>query len=635
MSPAYHLSIAGLGPHRQTDLALPEHAEIRAPSATGKSTTAAAVALLLTGALPVGAADLAAMTRADAAGVVDVELRRDGEPSLRYRRTASGATTWSLGLASATSAAARGRLVGPVGDPALAPLTLAILSPDRLLAQLLTPGDLGRSLRRALDLALPAQDARGVVSELLTATGGAPLAPAEPGDWKAANTARLAADRSLAVEAGALRQASAEPPPTPTTAAPASESVATAQATVEAAELWATYRRTAGASERRAQALAQAADWDRRLAALGPQESDDGAPPPPQLSNRAEAAAVDTAEAALAKLRATTAADSPPAKEAAARLVAAKAARADCVSCGAPVPPETRQRSIKSAEVQHAEELRLAGVRRTEAIAKAEAALDLARAALRAQDARVEQREAERRGHTEASLRRSAWTAGRKAIGERPVVPPAVEGEPEPPTCPEPSPADTVGARSVLAAAEAARLHAEQARLQAERRSAAVSAAQASHDVAAAKADRAAAVAKAWRDAPGVIARAGLEFWQLALEAVDEGARLRLVLPTEDAPAAEQDTCQVMVTGPGPELPLAAASRGRQLRAAVALSLTLRRLASTRHPGGALPYSELPVIVDGAQDWSYGWPLATAGGPVWLLRTVPTRVAGGLSVVAL
>ena len=303
-----HLSIAGLGPHRQTDLAIPGHAELRAPSATGKSTTAAAVALLLTGQLPAGAADLAALTRADAAGVVDVELRRDGEPSLRYRRTASGATTWSAGLASATSAAARGRIFGPAGDPALAALTLAILTPAALLAQLLTPGDLGRSLRRALDLALPAQDARGVVGELLTANGGAPLADTEPSDWRAANTARLAADRVLAVEAGALRQASAEPPPTPTTTAPTPESVATAQATVDAAELWATYRRSAGASERRAQALAQAADWDRRLAALGPQESYDGAPLPPQLTNRAEAAAVDATEAALVKLRATTAA---------------------------------------------------------------------------------------------------------------------------------------------------------------------------------------------------------------------------------------------------------------------------------------------------------------------------------------
>lgn len=630
-----HLSIAGLGPHRQTDLAIPWHAEIRAPSATGKSTTAASLALLLTGQLPAGAADLAALTRADAAGVVDVELRRDGEPSLRYRRTASGATTWSLGLASATSAAARGRLFGPVGDPALSALTLAILTPAALLSQLLTPGDLGRSLRRALDLALPAQDARGVVGELLTTNGGAPLADTEPGDWKAANAARLAADRALAVEAGALRQASAEPPPAPTTTAPAPESVATAQATVDAAELWATYRRTAGASERRAQALASATDWDRRLAALGPQESYDGAPLPPQLSNRAESATVDEADKALGRLRISTLDSDPAVVDALREVEKARAIGTSCRACGATLSPEGKGRAIRAAEVRLGEDRKAAKAAREAAIAKAEAALDLARAALRAQDARVEQREAERRGHTEATMRRGTWAAGRKAIGERPVVPPAVEGEPKPPTRPEPSPADTMGARSIIAADAAAKLHAEQARLQGERRTAAISAAQTSHTAAQTRADRAAAVAKAWRDAPGVIARAGLEAWQLALEIVDEGARLRLVLPAEDASAAEQDTCQILVTGPGPELPLAAASRGRQLRAAVALSLALRRLASQRHPGGALPYSELPVIVDGAGDWSYGWPLSTAGGPVWLLRTVPTRIAGGLSVVAL
>lgn len=621
------LTIAGLGPHKSTALAIPAAAELRGPSTVGKSTVAHALTLLVQGVLPPGAAELAALTRADRAGVVEVELQRPGRPSLSYRRTASGKVTWSAGLAQEGNAAGRARLLGPVGDPGLTDLVLAVISPNALLAQLLSPGDRGRSLRRALDLALPAQDLGRVVDEALEAAGHAARTPTEPASWKSADAARKAAKSDADRAAGALSQASLPLPAVAPSTAIGADAIAAARATIDAAELWATYRRSAGASERRAQAIASAADWDRRLEALGPQPSYDGAPCPPQLDTRAEAQAVDEAERALDRLRASTADDSPAVKEAAGRLAKARAARSDCVACGAPVPPETRQRSIRSAEVQLTEERRLAAAQRSEAIAKAELALEEARKALRAAEARVAQRERERLAHTEAALERSTWQAGRRALGDRPAVPPAVQGEPEPPTCEEPTPSATMGARALIAEYAAAQARAQERATQERQHAAALAQAEQRAAVASAALARAQAIADAWRDAPGIVARAGLDSWQAALDHVDPQHRLRLELPEPTAPAAEQDTCRLYVTGGGGlSLPLAAVSTGRRVRAALSLALALRHLAAARYPGGALPFSELPIVLDDVQAWSEAMPAAV--GPLWLLRTVPPTPGG-------
>lgn len=628
---AYTLTIAGLGPHKSTTLAIPEAAELRGPSTVGKSTTAHALALLLQGALPAGAADLAALTRSDRGGVIEIELQRPGQPGLSYRRTAAGRVTWAAGLSQESNAAGRARLLGPVGETALADLTLAILSPNALLASILSPGDRGRPLRLALDLALPAQDLGRVVDEVLEAAGHTARTPSEPAGWKAADAARKLAKSDADRAAGALSQAGLPLPAIAPSSAPTPEALAAARATVEAAELWATYRRTAGASERRAQLLAQAADWDRRLAALGPQPSYDGAPCPPALSAQAEHAAVDVADKALGLARIAKIDDHPACADSLRELAKARAIGTTCGACGGALSPEGKGRAIKAAEVRLGEDRKAAKAELAARVVKAEAALEEARRSLRAAEARVAQREQERMGHTEAALERSTWQAGRKALGDRPTVPAPAEGAPEPPTCDEPTPSATMGARSVIAAHEAAVAQAEARATQERQHAAALAQAEQRADAASAALTRSQAIADAWRDAPGIVARAGMAAWQAALDTADPQHRLRLELPEPTAPAAEQDTCKLYVTGgQGLSLPLAAASTGRRVRAALSLALALRHLAAARYPGGVLPFAELPVVLDDVQAWSEVMPAAV--GPLWLLRTVASTPGGARQI---
>lgn len=116
-----------------------------------------------------------------------------------------------------------------------------------------------------------------------------------------------------------------------------------------------------------------------------------------------------------------------------------------------------------------------------------------------------------------------------------------------------------------------------------------------------AEAVRCQALVECWRRAPSEIARA-----QVA--ALGDMGPVTLRFP----PKESKDTPEIEVLVDGRSW--RRASHGRIVLADLYLRAAIRRAAGL---------DALPIIVDGAQDWSGAWPMDAIPGPVWLLRTTP------------
>ncbi len=618
------IELAGIGPHvGTTHLPLPNATEgrgalvIAGPSQSGKSTVAAALCYLLTGAAPDGSTIDPAVLSADAGSV---RVSADDGRVFELRISRSGRKAWKCGEETVSAAKDRHRVLGVLGLDAVASLVAGIVCPLALLKQ--AEDGQGRGLRATLTAALPERSLAGAFAELLGTS-----APALPGDAtdtrgavQATTRATAARDRALgALEGAQAAQQRHEEAGAPV--APDGAATAAARAVVDAGEAWAAYRRAGGAGERRAAQLAALADWEKRHAAIPPAVAYDGAPAPVRIDLRPFERKLEAARDALAAIpdSAGGALSGIWEKRNAAAIRWASMSTASCEACMQVVSKEQAERIKKSAAVQLDEERRLANEGLAKKRATAQAAVAEAEKALAWQ---AEKREAEEAGILAYEAERAQAkerTAALAALGPKPTVDPEPIGSPASPAAVEPTAEEVAQARALLsrAAQAAADLRAYEARTvtlseDLDRAADALKAREA--DLA-----RARAVELAHKGAPARVLEQQLVDWRPAARMLaGQGIEIRL------RPAGEIDGLDLMIDG----LPSYLASTGRRVHAAALLAFALRTLAARRYPatGGIGGFADLPICVDDAQAWSGGcYP---SRGPLLWLLTEPSAEAG-------
>jgi hypothetical protein len=674
-----YLLTQGIGPHSGSAAPLkltgPGYTDISGPSEAGK--TAAAVhglLLTLTGAAPGGEpwpVELISADRAEAA------IALDDRSTLRRTLTPARSSTWTTrtpqagGEPVSTSHKSQSAWQEAIGlDAAIA---APIVTPGEVWA--LASASRGRPLRDLLQAVSPPQDLRAIVSEWMDG-----LRDDEPhvegkartqGAASRATVARRAADEA----AGAARQAEAAlaaaevPPNLPAVPDPEYFAELARKATAAQGHLDALHAHHAyladvaawrsGEAGRAAQGEA-ATRWRAQVDALGGCPASLDPPLPGDVFGRLHAAQAELQAADVAvraAVEAVRAADRPARPkallDAEAAMAAAQAAVAEahegpsagaCPCCGQSISPEVRAQhlarreatlssaTIRLDDIEHAlrDDAAEARAAAADVLARAEAErAERAQALVAAEAAAEAHREAER-ASDRRTAERARWQAQRAAIGDCPAVP---EATPEPAAVPAPAwglGAD-IEARAVAAVAahrsafEAAARHAEVCQ-----------ALQVAHAAALARAQATAKTAQGAAQTAATAAARAVALLDAVRRAPTEAARR-----SDAALRAALGDCGVAIEwgsaeGTGPEVsvlidgrPWWCASAGRRLIAEVSLRLALRRLALARY-GGA--YEWLPVVADGAQDWSGAWPALRPGECVWRLYTRATP--GGRLTVA-
>jgi exonuclease SbcC len=622
------IEIVGIGPHQAaTTLPLPHNAEgrgaliIAGPSQSGKSTVAAALCYLLTGAAPDGSTIDPAALSADAGSV---RVSADDGRIFELRISRSGRKVWKCGEETITAAKDRWRILGPLGLDSVASLVAGIVCPLALLRQ--AEDGQGRLLRATLTAALPERSLDKALAELLGT-----FAPALPGDAvdtrgavQATTRATAARDRALgALDGAQAAQQRHEEQGAPTV--PDQSATAAARAVVEAGEAWAAFRRTGGAGERRAQQQAALADWRRRMAEIPPAQAFDGAPPPKVPSLRTEEAAVAQAQAELDRLPKSPADAAPGVHEK--RLAAATRwsalPTASCDLCGQVVPPPRIAQVAATARVQIEAERKTAQDLVDAARRRAQEQLAKAQEQLKVAQERAERAQAELEGYRAEAEARKLRNAAVAALGPEPTVDPEPTGAPATPAAVEPAAEEVTRARALLSRASqaAADLRAYEARTTtlSEDIGLAADALKARE----AELARARAVEAAHKGAPARVLEQQLVDWRPAAKMLaSQGVEIRI------RPAGEVDGLDLMIDG----LPSYLASTGRRVHASALLAYALRTLAARRHPqrGGIGGFADLPICIDDAQSWSGGnYP---SQGPLLWLLTEPSEEAGPAAI---
>jgi hypothetical protein len=618
------IEIVGIGPHQAaTTLPLPHNAEgrgaliIAGPSQSGKSTVAAALCYLLTGAAPDGSTIDPAALSADAGSV---RVSADDGRIFELRISRSGRKVWKCGEETITAAKDRWRILGPLGLDSVASLVAGIVCPLALLRQ--AEDGQGRLLRATLTAALPERSLDKALAELLGT-----FAPALPGDAvdtrgavQATTRATAARDRALgALDGAQAAQQRHEEQGAP--AVPDESATAAARAVVDAGEAWAAFRRAGGAGERRAQQQAALADWRRRMAEIPPAQSFDGAAPPKVPSVRAEEAAVAQAQAELDRLPKSPADAAPGLHEK--RLAAATRwgalPTASCDLCGQVVPSARISQVASTARVQIEAERKTAQDLVDAARRRAQEGLAKAQEALNVAQGRTERAQAELEGYRAEAEARKLRSAAVAALGPEPTVDPEPTGSPASPAVVEPAAEEVTQARALLS--RAAQAKADLRTYEARTTTLSEDIDRAADAVKAREAElaRARAVEQAHKGAPARVLEQQLVDWRPAARMLaSQGIEIRI------RPAGEIDGLDLMIDG----LPSYLASTGRRVHAAALLAFALRTLAARRYPatGGIGGFADLPICVDDAQAWSGGcYP---SRGPLLWLLTEPSEEAG-------
>lgn len=583
------LTVSGLGAYpAAVDLRIPDRAEVRGPSQSGKSTLLTAICAALLDTAPEG--PLVEEYVHDAAGRADVTLTLPGGPQVEWSLTRAGTRGIKVDGDRSPNAAAHRAALG-LDDLAIA---RAILVPQNWLVLARSPR--ARALRDVLTAVLPAVDLRAVVAERCD------LRPADPIDLKAAQAAQTSSNRAAAAAEGALAALEGAATPAPVQAPPV-DRVEKARAFLARHDAWSRY-------------IAELDRWQRvelarqaaaaRVDALGPRPPvDEAALSRARTRCRDARADVERArsELALAGRDLERAQDfvDPAAVDARRALDAAKAAPEHCPTCAQPWPAV----DLAALQARAAEATQAELDERARRVGPASARHDAAAAAVAQAGAR-EVAAHEALDVLEGDARRAAeWDRARAGI-------PAVDPGPQPTWEGEPLDSRAVEwrkqAEALLDAAARAAGATEAAERAARDRVVGLDRAREAAAAARAEADRVAALVEAIRRAPTEAARRGAEALAVALSGT--GLELRFAEPGDDG-----DEVRVRVDG----RPWWLASTGRLVRADVDLRIALRRLAAARYPAVlGRGYGALPVIVDRAQDWSGEWP-SDAG--VWRLAT--------------
>ncbi len=579
------LSISGLGAYPgAVDLRIPDRAEVRGPSQSGKTTILTAICAALLDVGPEGAL-LGEMVH-DEAHRAEVALALPGLPDVEWSMTRAGSRTLKVRGAPSKSAAAHRAALG------LDDLTVsrAILVPLYWLTLARSPRAAG--LRDLLSAVLPAVDLRELVGAAVD------LRAADPVDLKGALALQTATNRAAAEARGAVQALEAAPPPA-VVEAPPPERVARAKAFLARYADFRAYEQDL-AAWRRTEARRQ--DAVRARAELGPRpEVDEAAVGRARTRCRDARAAVERAESelTLARRDLERAQDyvDPDAVDARRAFDAARQAPDTCPTCGQDWPAvDLAALQARAAETTQAEiDERARRVAPASARVDA-AAADVAQARAREGDALDALAEAER-----ATSAAASWDRRAAAIPTLPETPsPAWEGD-------EPRADHAQMAEELLRQAERAAGAAAAAAQDKATRAERLAAARARAAATEAEAERVGALVAAVRRAPTEVARRGAEVLAEALSG--SGVEIRAAEPGSDG-----DEVRVLVDGRAWWL----ASTGRLVLADLWIRLAVRRLAAARYPESG--YGRLPIIVDRAQDWSGEWPDVPG---VWRLVTAP------------
>ena len=670
------LALTGLGPVTNYRLRIPAGADrrpvmIAGPSESGKTTLINALSLLLTGASPTGGAFPVELIH-DGADRASVAVQLNDNCVLRATLTPSRARTWTIMAPPQVANDPQSRITTALQSQEAWQAALgldsvivrAILVPDQVWR--LGEVQRGRPLRDLLLSVLPEVSERDIVRRYVPdLRDDEPVVEVSTGRGKTrvtgaadratdARKAALLADGALQARQSDLAAHKGQPPAAPSRIQPAAlEALAIradqGRAWIAKYEAHQVYQRAL--AEHRAEleridaAHAAVVSWETRRAQLGerPAHPGDCTSTTPLLEAEAMARAV-ALDAARAVMEARSAA---PSDELLAARAASKAAalafdRASdigpgtCETCGQEVSAEhvAAHREAAGAEV-HAAERALFKVEaaehasREQAVAAAQAASDFARAeVLKAEQALEAGRQAVA-AHQAAMVAIAAHDRAVAALGASPPTPGAV---PLAPAEVQPPPAKTTLADALSSAKAAIAAH-DQAVAAATGADAAHAAAVAAYDArglaltqaaadaqgtatgAAGERERAETILDVVRRAPTEAAAASLDVLRREL---GHGVGVRFGTLADGQPEA-----QVVIDG----RPWWCASTGRQIAADLVLRQALRRLAAARYPGGALSYSDIPVVVDAVSLWT-GQLQAPAGGQVWLLETAETSSVG-------
>lgn len=678
------LALSGIGPVQSYRLTVPPGARpdadgrarplvIEGPSESGKTTLINALSLLLTGASPTGGAFPVELI-SDGTERASVAVQLSDGCTLRTTLSPSRARTWQVAgppqvpgdpkSRITTSIASQDAWQAALGlDPAI---VRAILVPDQVWR--LGAVDRGRPLRDLLLSVLPEVSEREIVRRYVPdLRDDEPVVEASTGRGKTrilgAADRTTEARRAAAVAAGALAAREADvaahkgqPPAQPAQIQPAAlEALALraeqGRAWIARYEAHQAYQRAL--AEHRAEleridaAHAAVLSWESRRAQLGERPAHPGDCPSGAAEAQARLEAHDAAKAAHRCLRDLESAPLYTAEQQAA--IDAHVAHAKhldrlrgvtvghCPTCLQQVDAAALAQQIADAEsLAPALERRAhqviseAKASRAAEVAKLHQRATAAEAALAAAEAALESVRAAQRDHAQALQACAAHDRAVAALGPPPPTPGAVPWAPaevQPPlhrttladalasakaaiTAHEQAAAAAAGAEAAHAAAVAA-YDARGLAL-----SAALASAQGTATAAAAELQRAELILDVVRRAPTEAAAASAA--ELERELGRAGVTVRFGTLADGQPEA-----QAWIDG----RPWWCASTGRQIAADLVLRQAIRRLAARRHPGGALSYADVPVVVDAVSLWT-GQLAAASGGQVWLLETAEQSSVG-------
>lgn len=671
------LALTGLGPVTSYRLRIPAGADrrpviIAGPSESGKTTLINALSLLLTGASPTGGAFPVELIH-DGADRASVAVQLTDNCVLRATLTPSRARTWTIMGPPQVAGDPQSRITTTIQsqeawqatiglDPAI---VRAILVPDQVWR--LGETQRGRPLRDLLLSVLPEVSEREIVRRHVPdLRDDEPVVEASSGRGKTraigaadratdARKAALLADGALQARTADLDAHKGQPPGPPTLIQPAAlEALALraeqGRAWIARYEAHQVYQRAL--AEHRAEleridaAHAAVVSWETRRAQLGERPAHPGDCPSGATEAQARLDAHADAQSAHRCLRDLESAPLYTSEQQAA--IDAHVAHAKhldhlrgvtvghCPTCLQQVDGAALAQQIADAESLAPALERLADriiseakAARAAAVAELRERVAHAERALARADAALESVRTAQRDHAQALQACAAHDRAVAALGPPPPTPGAVPlapAEVQPPlhrttladalasaraaiTAHEQAAAAAAGAESAHAAAVAA-YDARGLAL-----SAALASAQGAAAAAAQERERAELILDVVRRAPTEAAAASLDVLRREL---NQGVGVRLGTLADGAPEA-----QIVIDG----RPWWCASTGRQIAADLVLRQAIRRLAARRHPGGALSYADVPVVVDAVSLWT-GQLAAPSGGQVWLLETAEQSSVG-------
>ncbi|MCP4804046.1 MAG: AAA family ATPase [Proteobacteria bacterium] len=202
----------------------------------------------------------------------------------------------------------------------------------------------------------------------------------------------------------------------------------------------------------------------------------------------------------------------------------------------------------------------------------------------------------------QAKAAHDAWSAGKRALGDRPELPPETAGGPAAPDVPAPSAEELTSARETMDRQKALDGAAKQRQHDLDEAQADLEKAEDRYAIACGDVDRLSALLDSVRAAPSVVA-------ERQAEALGDLGPVKLEF-------GENPAVSVLIDG----RPWWLASRGRQVVADVWLRTALRR---------AMGFDWLPIVIDNVQDVG-GQPVPDVDGPSIVLKTTD---ASSISVV--